>query len=336
MPHAFIASAPTRLDFGGGWTDVPPYPEERGGVVCNLAITRRATARVVPTPTAHDVPHHTDALVAAALRRAAFPADVTVVSDFPIGAGLGGSSAAGVALAAALHAARGLTASPATLAEWSREVEVADLGIAGGRQDHYAAAYGGALGLRFGASTHVEQIPLTAEMTAALEHQCLLAYTGESRISGDTIAAVLTGYRERVPRVVQALARMAALAEQMIAALRRGAIDELVALVDEHWQHQRALHPGITTTRIDALEQAVRAAGATAVKALGASGGGCVVVFAPADRTDAVAAALAPFAERLAWRVDPHGVQRHTDAAGAPAVRPASDALAAAPTGRVS
>ncbi len=336
MPHAFIASAPTRLDFGGGWTDVPPYPEERGGVVCNLAITRRATARVVPTPPADAVPSHPDALVAAALRRAALPAQVTLSSDFPIGAGLGGSSAAGVALAAALHAARGLHPAPAALAEWSRAVEVTDLGIAGGRQDHYAAAYGGALGLRFGVSTQVEQIPLSAEMTAALEAHCLLAYTGESRISGDTIAAVLTGYRERVPRVVHALARMAELAEQMITALRVADLAQLMALVDEHWQHQRALHPGITTARIDALDVAVRRAGATAVKALGASGGGCVVVFAPADRTDAVAAALAPFAERLTWRVDPLGVQHHEAPATDMVTHAPTPALAAAPTGRVS
>jgi len=328
VPHAFVASAPTRLDFGGGWTDVPPYPEERGGVVCNLAITRRATARVVPVHGTDDAPYLTEGLVAAALRRAALSAHVTVSSDFPIGAGLGGSSAAGVALAAALHAARGLRPALADLAEWSRAVEVADLGIAGGRQDHYAAAFGGALGLRFGVSTAVEQIPLSATTTAALEQQCLLAYTGESRISGDTIAAVLTGYRDRVPRVVHALARMATLAELMIAALRDGAIDDLVGLVDEHWQHQRALHPGITTARIDALEGAVRSAGATAVKALGASGGGCVVVFARASATDAVAAALAPFAERLDWRVDPNGVQVQRD--------PGVDALAASPIGRVS
>ena len=81
--------------------------------------------------------------------------DVSLTSDFPVGAGLGGSSAAGVALAAALHRAHGnSTPRPAMLAEWSRAVEVEELGIAGGRQDHYAAAYGGALGLHIRRADH--------------------------------------------------------------------------------------------------------------------------------------------------------------------------------------
>ncbi len=304
--RALVASAPSRLDFGGGWTDVPPYPEERGGFVCNLAINRRATVRLSHgASSASD-----DRLVSAALRRAGVTdLDVALASDFPVGAGLGGSSAAGVALAAALHAYRFPHAPPdaTQLAEWSRAVEVDELGIAGGRQDHYAAAYGGALALTFESDTRVERIPLSAAATAQLERQCLLAYTGESRISGTTITAVLDAYRDRVPRVLAALDRMAQLARQMRDALHDGAVESLAALVDEHWRHQRGLHPGITTARIDALEHAARAAGAVGMKALGASGGGCVIVFAPDERVDETASAIAPFATLLSWRVDPRG-----------------------------
>ena len=78
-----------------------------------------------------------------------------------------------------------------------------------------------------------------------------IAYTGESRISGATITAVLDDYRDRVPRVVAALARMRALAEQMIDALACENVDELGRLVGEHWEHQRALHEKITTPAID-------------------------------------------------------------------------------------
>ena len=78
-------------------------------------------------------------------------ARISVQSDFPVGAGLGGSSAVGVATVAAFAALRGETMSPTAIAELSREIEIGDLGIPGGRQDHYAAAYGGALGLRFSA-----------------------------------------------------------------------------------------------------------------------------------------------------------------------------------------
>lgn len=315
MPRrTIVASAPTRLDFGGGWTDVPPYPEERGGFVCNIAITRRATVRLeVPARDAADrdlpVPVHADRLVSAALHHAGLAdATATVTSDFPVGAGLGGSSAAGVALAAAIHAFQNRLTTPAELAEWSRAVEVDLLGIAGGRQDHYAAAHGGALGLRFARHTEVRAIPLQPETITALEAQCLLLYTGESRLSSTTITAVLDAYRTREARVVHALDCMAALAERMKQALSTGRVDTLAHLVSEHWQHQRALHPAITTDRIDAIELVSRKAGATSMKALGASGGGCVIVFAPLDCIGAVAMAVAPFAERLDWQVETRGV----------------------------
>jgi len=305
--RAVTASAPTRLDFGGGWTDVPPYPQERGGFVCNLAISRRATVHVAPSNT---TVAPTDALVRAALRRASVDAvRVTLSSDFPVGAGLGGSSAAGVALAAALHRMRGETLAPGELAEWSRAVEVEELGIAGGRQDHYAAAFGGALGLTFSDVTTVESIPLAAETRTSLERQCLLAYTGESRISATTITAVLEAYRDRESRVVTALARMAQLAREMRDALMAGDVVALAELVAQHWHQQRSLHPGITTARIDAIERAALAAGATALKALGASGGGCVIVLAPDAHVDAVSRAIAPLAEMLPWAVDTTGVR---------------------------
>ena len=98
-----VARAPTRIDFGGGWTDVPPYPSAHGGFVCNVAITRYATATVTPGIDDRSVP-----LATAALQRARL-ADVRVElnNDFPVGAGLGGSSAAGVTLAGALAAWRG-------------------------------------------------------------------------------------------------------------------------------------------------------------------------------------------------------------------------------------
>lgn len=326
VPRAIVARAPTRLDFGGGWTDVPPYADEEGGCVCNVAIARYATARLAPRDAALpplDAPGRRDddtRLAAAALRRGALT-DVRadVVNDFPVGAGLGGSSAAGVALAAAVAAHRG-TLPPAlddaartALAEWSRAVEVEELAIAGGRQDHYAAAFGGVLRIDFGADAggppaRATRVPLSAATRAALEERGVLVYTGESRISGDTITAVVDAYRAREPRVLRALARMKALAVEMAAALARGDVDALAEQVAEHWTHQRALHPRITTPRIDALLDHATRAGAAGAKALGASGGGCVLLLARAGCVDAVRAAAAPFGEALAFTVDEGGV----------------------------
>lgn len=313
--RALIASAPTRLDFGGGWTDVPPFPEERGGFVCNVAIDRRATVTLTSDLTAPASNLSDQPLVAAALRRAArdahFPKvrSVSVSSDFPLGAGLGGSSAAGVALAAACAAHQHRVLDAQALAEWSRAVEVEELGVAGGRQDHYAAAFGGALGLTFAAETTVERIPLSEQTIRSLESRCLLVYTGESRVSGTTISAVLDAYRDRVPRLVDALDRMKALAMQMRDVLANGDVDALAALVDEHWVHQRSLHPKITTPRIEALVNSARRAGATGVKALGASGGGCVIIFAPDEAVAPVSKAVAEWGELLPWTVAREGVR---------------------------
>ena len=304
----FYASAPTRIDFGGGWTDVPPFPQERGGYVCNMAIEQRAYVTLEDRGDRY-VPPSADPLIAAHLRTAGNPAvKLSVVSDFPVGAGLGGSSAASVAMAAALSAFKGRAPDPQSLAELSRLVEVEELGIAGGRQDHYAAAIGGALGLAFTDKVRVERIAIPETMRIQMEQRMALVYTGVSRLSADTINVVLREYRQRVPRVVTALERMAVLAKQMGDALRGGRLDTLAGLVDEHWRFQRSLHPTITTPRIEALEAAVRRQGGRGVKALGASGGGCVILFDCPDVNAVVASMGPPLAKVIPWRLAQQGV----------------------------
>ena len=302
--NALIARAPTRLDFGGGWTDVPPYSEEQGGFVCNVALARYATVRVCAADAGEatiDTRRATDtALAEAAVRRAGVRGiTVAVTSDFPIAAGLGGSSAAGVAVSGALAAWRGAPLDRAALAEQSRAIEVEDLRVPGGRQDHYAAAFGGALGLSFGDETRVQRLPLSPTLKASLERRCIVTYTGQSRISGDTITAVLDAYRARNSRVLHALDRMKALAHEMADALCAEDVDTLGALVAEHWSHQRSLHPSIPTSLIDAILERARAAGARGGKALGASGGGCVLVIADEDNADAVTAAVTELAPNI-------------------------------------
>src|SRR5690606_7853105 len=125
------------------------YGEDRDGCVCNVAIALDAiatlrTRREGETDDVSLIGGGDAALAQAAIRRAAV-SDVTVSlrSEFPVGAGLGGSSAAGVAVNGALSAWCGSVLERAALAETSRRIEVEDLGVPGGRQDHYAAAFGG-------------------------------------------------------------------------------------------------------------------------------------------------------------------------------------------------
>lgn len=312
-----VARAPARLDFGGGWTDVPPYGEEAGGFVCNLAIARYATVRLRQGTSSLRAK---DDLVRAALRRAGV-SDVTVAleTNFPPGAGLGGSSAVGVALQAAIAAWRNEDVEREELVRRSRGVEVDELGVAGGWQDHYAAAFGGALGLEFTDRITARSLPMTDTFAAALEHRCIVAYTGESRISGETITAVLDGYRERKASVVRALARMAELARGMAHAIVAQSVDDLAALVGEHWEYQRSLHPRITTVGIERTLAAARDAGAIGGKALGASGGGCVLAFAGGGSESAVRAAVARVADLVPFTIDRDGVrvERSAEAAHA-------------------
>ncbi|MEW5915220.1 MAG: hypothetical protein AB1762_02390 [Gemmatimonadota bacterium] len=312
---SLVARAPTRIDFGGGWTDVPPYSDREGGRVCSVAIASHATvrlrrvsdhARSIPNVNAGRVPDQR--LLDIALTRSGVTGvGVELRSDFPMGAGLGGSSATGVAIAGALAAWRGETIDRATLAERSRATEVDGLHVPGGRQDHYAAAYGGALSLEFGASTRVRRLPLSAEIRKALERRCIVAYTGQSRISGETISAVLDAYRVRDPVVIDCLARMKALANQMSDAICRGDLDELGCLVGEHWTHQRALHPSIPTPLIDEILARARLAGALGGKALGASGGGCVLVVADSNNADFVRRTVGEMAELVPISIDESG-----------------------------
>ncbi len=307
VPRVLTGRAPTRLDFGGGWTDVAPYCDEEGGAVCNIAISRYATATVATGPERSQHQTH-DPLVRAALMRAGVAdATASVSSDVPVGSGLGGSSAAGVALAGTLAALVGESLDAAALAERSRRTEVEDLGMAGGFQDHYAAAFGGALLLTYEGCIGVESLAPSTATCDALARRGVLLYTGVSRISASTITAVSDAYRARDRDVCAALARMKSLAVAMAASLRAGDVDALGEQLAEHWVHQRALHPSITTERIEAIGHAAARAGALGMKALGASAGGCVLVIARDGREMDVARAIAPLGERLDFTVDHAG-----------------------------
>jgi D-glycero-alpha-D-manno-heptose-7-phosphate kinase len=303
--------APTRIDLGGGWTDVPPYCENEGGFVCNIAIDRYATATLsangqVDAPSSMDAP-----LVNAALRRAGLTGvHCTLESDFPVGAGLGGSSAASAALLGAFAAWRDEPWDQREIAEEGRRIEVEELGVPGGRQDHYASTHGGALALTFSSTVEVRRIEMTDETRADFERRALLLYTGESRISGGNITEVLRAYDNRDARVVIALARMRMLAEEICTFLEDGNLDGVGALMGEHWRHQRALHPAIPTPLIDEIVNRAYAHGAIGSKAMGASGGGCVLVICAEQSVESVRDAIAPLGTLIPFRLDTEGLSR--------------------------
>lgn len=292
--------APMRLDLGGGWTDVPPFSTEVGGAVLNTAIARYARVTLSPREDGHirlasDDYHAIVAgslthaltyngeldLLKAAVTAAGAPAvDLASSSDAPPGAGLGASASVGVALLGALNVLRPQWPC-AALADRAHHLEI-DIGVAGGRQDQYAALNGGFQFLEFhdpaATATRVDVPPAVLD---ALRRDFVLVYTGRSRVSGNIIATVMGAYRRGEPRTTQALHRLKAIAVEMRDALLAGDLPGFGALLSENWACQKALDPSTTTPQIDALFDLTRRHGATGGKALGAGGGGCVLFYAP-------------------------------------------------------
>jgi len=296
-PTAFRASAPVRLDFAGGWTDVAPFSEREGGVVVNAAIGLSVYVELtVGGPriklVALDLGEELECadsgglvldgrftLHKAALRMLPVqtPCTLATRSDVPPGSGLGSSGALDVALVAALALARGDRLSEREVAEQGCYLETVEAGIAGGRQDQFGAALGGVHRLSFrDPDVGIEPITLDPAFAAALARHTLLCYTGSSRISGATIARVMGAYERAEPGVVAALRAIKDTAERMAEALRAADLARVGALLAENWRHQQALDPEMRTAAMARLEEAVVDAGVLGGKAAGAGAGGCM------------------------------------------------------------
>ena len=329
MRHA-RATAPVRLDFAGGWTDVPPFSAKEGGAVVSAAIALTAEAEVLPggtdlTLVAEDLDETLhlsgpDALGGAhglALHRAALrlarpdgPLVLRTHCHAPAGSGLGSSGALDVALVAALAAARGHRPATRAIADSACRLEAVEAGIPGGRQDQFTAAYGGFLLLRF-CDPDVEVVPLHVSrgFAAELARRIVLCYTGASRFSGATIARVMHAYEAQQPVVVGALRRLRDLAAEMVEALAAEDVERVGALLAENWRTQQALDPAMCTPGMARLAAAVRDAGAFGGKAAGSGAGGCMFFVAGDDVAAARRAAVVAGARLLPVVWAPDGVR---------------------------
>jgi D-glycero-alpha-D-manno-heptose-7-phosphate kinase len=311
------ASAPLRISFAGGGTDVPPYPATHGGAVLSVTIDRCATADLRPradgdyhvesldlmaqaafAPDELAFDGHLDLVKAVlrdlAVRRPGRGLDLTLATDAPPGSGLGSSSALVVAMLAAVGAATGRTWSPAELARTAYRVERIDLKIDGGMQDQYAAAYGGLNFIEFHDDDRVEVRPLrvAAATLEALERSLLLAWSGSSRTDGGILRRQVDGVLLGSARSLASLGALKALAEAMRDALLDGDLALFAEGLHEGWEQKRRLATGIATLRLDELYAVGLAAGAAGGKVLGAGGGGFLLFSSPPERRGQVVAAL--------------------------------------------
>jgi D-glycero-alpha-D-manno-heptose-7-phosphate kinase len=297
------ASAPARLDFAGGWTDVPPFSEVEGGAVVNAAISLRVRAQyqaggngilvraedldqAARITTAADLtPGGGLDLHKAALRMFPVgPGTLRTRSDVPPGSGLGSSGALDVALVALLAAVRGDGLAPEEIASHAWQLEAVEAGIAGGRQDQYAAALGGFHRLTFrGDTVGVERLELDPAFLRELERRLVICYTGRSRVSGDTISRVMGGYAAGDPGITSALRELADLAGRMAAALSSADLAETGRLLSANWRAQQRLDRHMATEEMRRLEALTAEAGVLGGKAAGAGAGGCMFFLAGDD-----------------------------------------------------
>ena len=309
----FAAKAPTRIDFAGGWTDTPPYSTEKGGSVVNASVTLYMTAKVIlNNPEQHkkiiirsidyDATVEANSISSlkldgkadfakAALRSLPLDGNIEVItsSDIPPGSGLGGSGALGVALTAALSAARGEELKGTSLPEKARDIEVNELKVLGGKQDQYAGMFGGFRYMRF-KDPAVEMLPLPlAEATLAnLRENSVLVYTGQSRESSAIHKNVVEAYRAGKRETLGALDAIRDAADSMKEALLRNDIDGFAKSLNTNWAAQKALHPSITNDFTEKSFHAANENGALAGKALGAGGGGCLYFYCKAGAASRV------------------------------------------------
>ena len=335
LAHPVEAVAPLRISFVGGGTDFPHWYEEHGGAVLSATIDHVVRARVTPRADRlvelrsldldqlvayhlDDGPEYDGALdlVKAAIVDAGIEFGVTVEirSEAPPGSGLGGSSAVVTAVVAALAALEGREVHADTLARTAHRIEREDLGIAGGWQDQYAAAFGGCNLLEFSASG-ARVVPVAdAARLERLSAGLLLCYTGAVRRNVGLIDRQISLHREGREETLLGMKRLQEMAYAMRDVVERVDLPALGRLLREAFVAKLQMNPHIAEgTPIEAMLEAAAAAGAWGGKVCGAGGGGYVLVAAPPDRHVAVREALTSLGGQFApFSFTSHGVRVRT------------------------
>jgi D-glycero-alpha-D-manno-heptose-7-phosphate kinase len=234
-------------------------------------------------------------------------ADLWVHSDAPPGSGLGSSSTLVVALIGVMSEWLGRPLSGYDVAERAYRIERVDLGLAGGRQDQYASAFGGFNFIEFHAdSTVVNPLRIRPDVLNELEYRLLLCYMGQTRQSAKIIERQTAAYRAGRAPVVRALSRLKEETLEMKKALLLGKVDALGELLHQAWEAKKGLDESISNSRVDRLYQLARREGALGGKMPGAGGGGYFLLLTRFDRKHRVAAVL----ERHGGQVVPFQFER--------------------------
>jgi D-glycero-alpha-D-manno-heptose-7-phosphate kinase len=310
------AKAPLRISFAGGGTDVPPYPEWKGGCVLNATIDSFAwgslrsrqdgTVRLASADFDLLLEYTAQSemlldgqldLVKAVINRSGIRDsggfEIFLHSDAPPGSGLGSSSALMVALVGLIKEFKNTRMTQYEIAETAYRIERQDLGIQGGLQDQYAASFGGFNFMEFyGDRVVINPLRIHPEVLNELEHNLLLCYTGQTRRSDRIIEDQTQRLESGNVETVDALGAQKQLAIDMKSALLRHKLDDFGNLLNSAWEAKRRISAKISNPMIEELYAEARKQGALGGKITGAGGGGFILFYCQFENKHRVAEAL--------------------------------------------
>lgn len=303
-----ITRTPLRVSFAGGGSDMPSYYRQYGGAVVSTAISKYifvtvnkkfdGAIRLSYSKTEHASSvgeiEHPIARAALTLTNVTGGVEITTIADIPSsGTGLGSSSSFTVGLLHALHAYQGRRVDAAQLGEESCHIEIDVCGAPIGKQDQYAAAYGGFNFIRFepDGAVSVEPLICSPEALATVERNILMLYTGRTR-SANSILSEQSANSASSKDTQSTLHKMTALTKDFAQAMQRGECDTVGEILHEGWELKKNLASGISDAGIDDMYNRGRKAGAIGGKILGAGAGGFLLFYAPQERHSAIIHAL--------------------------------------------
>lgn len=316
--------APLRLGLAGGGTDVSPYSDEFGGCVVNATINLFSYCTVSSAAdgqVSFRAPDRGESFTAPAtvhlplegplpLHKAAYnrivrefnggrplPCQVTTYSDAPAGSGLGTSSTMVVAILGGFVEWLKLPLGEYEIAHLAFEIERLELGLAGGKQDQYAAAFGGVNFMEFHAGDRVIVNPLRLRTSVLneLQSSLLLYFTGVSRDSARIISEQMRNVAEKSAASVDAMHSLKADAVQMKEHLLKGDLPAFAHALGRSWEAKKRMAAVISNPQIEAVFAAALRAGALSGKVTGAGGGGYIMFMIDPCKREEVTQALGIF-----------------------------------------
>ena len=306
--------APLRVSFAGGGTDVSPYLEEFGGCVLSCTIAKHVYASVEINNNSSIIVQSLDYgetfqakngdkleydgkldLAKATLKNIGINegCKITIRSDAPPGSGLGASASMATVMIGVLLEWKDHKITRYELAELAYKLEREELKIKGGKQDQYAAAFGGFNFIQFYRDyTIVNPLRISPEIINELTYRGVLCYTKRSiegsDIIDDQINSCLTGKSD----VIESLHKAKVHAMEMKDALLLGRIDKFGEILHESWENKKHFSSMITNPLIDEIYETARKNGALGGKLLGAGGGGYLFFISEPDKRNQLVEAM--------------------------------------------